>query len=258
VDLVTSFHSFLSISDQQLPAILRTLARKLHQFQIRQQVPLQVITRGGPGWRIFFAFWFYSHTGKSDCRHQVARGHVSPPSAFPQGRCGSQQRSGAHWAAWRRYVFTTRSSPRTTAHQPIRSPGKTIFLNFILARLISARQVVLVYDGTRLRLFLPGQSILSSGGVRFRYSSSRSKHTILSHMDVDRRRQPEPRATYPNGIKSLADPDVLPGPPSMEVVAEAVQRCSVGVPLWDMEELMEGYVFSLLSLSAIDPGHVVR
>jgi len=30
------------------------------------------------------------------------------------------------------------------------------------------------------------------------------------------------------------------------------------IPLWDMEELMEGYVFNLFSLSGIDPSHVIR
>ena len=32
----------------------------------------------------------------------------------------------------------------------------------------------------------------------------------------------------------------------------------LGMPLWNMEELMKGYAFSLFSLSATDLGHVVR
>ena len=43
----------------------------------------------------------------------------------------------------------------------------------------------------------------------------------------------------------------------MEVVVEAELGLLLVMSLWDMEELMEGYVFNLFPLSGIDPGHVI-
>ena len=43
-----------------------------------------------------------------------------------------------------------------TAYRRTRFPGKTFFLDFMLARLISAKQVVLIYTGSKVLLFYQG------------------------------------------------------------------------------------------------------
>ena len=60
----------------------------------------------------------------------------------------------------------TKPSPRTTTHQCNCSLGKTFFLNFLLARLISARQVVLLSDGYTVHLFYHGK-LYTREPVRF-------------------------------------------------------------------------------------------
>ena len=52
----------------------------------------------------------------------------------------------------------------------------------------------------------------------------------------------------------VADPGGFSNTPTMGGVVLVL----LGMPLWNMEELMKGYAFSLFSLSATDLGHVVR
>src|SRR5258708_10563390 len=56
--------------------------------------------------------------------------------------------------------------PSATTHQHI-SPGKTTFLKFMLARLISARQVVLLCDSSDVHLFYRGQVYFRSAMFGF-------------------------------------------------------------------------------------------
>ena len=50
-----------------------------------------------------------------------------------------------------------RSPPRATTHWRIHSQGKTAFLNFTLTQLISAGQVVLLCNTSKIYLFYCGQ-----------------------------------------------------------------------------------------------------
>ena len=70
---------------------------------------------------------------------------------------GRRYRSGAHWAARYWCASVTRSPPCAVPHRPTCSPGKTTFLKFMLARLISAHQVVLLCDDPETHLFYHGK-----------------------------------------------------------------------------------------------------
>ena len=59
----------------------------------------------------------------------------------------------------------TRSPLRATTHRPIRSPGKSTFLMFMLARLLSLRQVVLLCDNLVVYLFYRGKVYTRSAEI---------------------------------------------------------------------------------------------
>lgn len=61
-------------------------------------------------------------------------------------------------------VSVIRPPPRATTHQRTRSPGKTAFLNFMLARLISAGQVVLLCDDSEFHLVCNDKCTLGRRG----------------------------------------------------------------------------------------------
>src|ERR1700733_12149152 len=68
-------------------------------------------------------------------------------------------RGGNHWTARYRHVSMTRSTLYET-HQSIRFPGKSVFQNFMLAQLISAQQVVILFTSPQVYLFYQGQVYL--------------------------------------------------------------------------------------------------
>ena len=101
-----------------------------------------------------------------------------------------------------------------------------MFLNFMLARLLSARQVVLLCDVNRTRLFYRGQVYSRLTVPGFENLPKRTGvwyHPIWALMDMDTRTQ-EPPLRWRG---CLADPGVFSKPRSMESVAQAVQGCSV-------------------------------
>ena len=51
---------------------------------------------------------------------------------------------------------------------------------------------------------------------------------------------------------------ISPRPALWKAWSKQTGACLLGMPLWDIEELVKGYVFSLLSPSVIDLGHVTR
>jgi hypothetical protein len=128
----------------------------------------------------------------------------------------------------------------------------------MLARLISARQVVLAYDGTGLRLFYQGQVYSRPAAYDFDnlpQGSDTEYCPIWMLIDVDNRNQEPP---IPVGLMVWPIQASSPNPARWKAWRKQYNAALLGMPLWDLEELMEGYVFSLFSLSAIDPGHVVR
>lgn len=128
----------------------------------------------------------------------------------------------------------------------------------MLARLISARQVVLAYDGTRLRLFYQGQVYSRPAAYDFDnlpQGPDTEYCPIWMLIDVDNQNQEPP---IPTGLEVWPIQASSPNPLQWKSWRKQYNAALWGMPLWDLEELMEGYVFSLFSLSAIDPGHVVR
>jgi len=136
-----------------------------------------------------------------------------------------------------------RSSPHVTTHQRIRPPGKTTFLKFMLAFLISARQVVILCNSKKIYLFYRGQvySRPTSGSFYDLPKRGTSYFPIWTLIDVD----------YGDGGPPLdSDQNVWPiqasSPNRIRWKSWRKQNRAalLGMPLWSMDELMKGYVFS--------------
>ena len=152
----------------------------------------------------------------------------------------------------------TRSPPCATTHLRICSPGKTTFIKFMLARLISAHQVVLLYSNFKVHLFYHGQVYTRPAESGFDYLPRHQKTRycpIWALIDVDSRDQGPP-ITPDDNIWPIQMS--CPNPVRWKSWRKQNRAVLLGMPLWNMEELMEGYVFSQFSFSAIDPGHAVR
>ena len=130
-----------------------------------------------------------------------------------------------------------------------------MFQMFMLARLLSAHQVVLLCDNYKLFLFFRRQVYYQSTGSYI--TLPQSPYPIWSLIDVDFQDQGPPyditgdRYVWPIQTSS-------PNPVRWHCWTKQIGAAILGMPLWTMEELIEGYVFSLFPLSAIDPGPVVR
>ena len=66
-------------------------------------------------------------------------------------------------------VSVIRPPPRVTTHQRTRSPGKTTFLNFMLTRLISAGQLVLLCEDSEFHLFYNDKCALGRRGLAYAF-----------------------------------------------------------------------------------------
>jgi len=137
----------------------------------------------------------------------------------------------------------TRSPPHMTTHRRIRSPGKTLFQKFMLAQLISAHEVVLLCDSDQILLFFRGKVYYRPIDSGFRFL-------------------PRPPATVYYPIWALVDVTDLKEPPIPESsTIWPVQTSSpnsvrwnawrkrnraalLGMPLWNLHDLMMGYVLA--------------
>ena len=149
----------------------------------------------------------------------------------------------------------TRSPLHTMTHWPVRSPGKTTFLKFMLVRLISARQVILLCDNPDVYLFYCGQVYYRSGESGFKdlpQHQGTSYYPIWTLVDVF---QPPPITSnlniWPIQTTSL-------NPILWDRWSKQLGAAMLGMPLWDVEELIEGYVFSLFPFPVINPGCIIR
>ena len=138
--------------------------------------------------------------------------------------------------------------PYASIHQCIRSPGKTTFLSFLLARLISLKQVVLLRSSDSGLLFYHGQ-------VYSRPAANSFTDLPIGHMNL-----PEdwyfPIWTLLDVDGSQAAPFITRGMNVWPIQASSPQpnryaswrkqtgAALLGMPLWNMRELMEGYVFN--------------
>jgi len=133
-----------------------------------------------------------------------------------------------------------------------------MFLKFMLARLISDRQVVLLCDSSTAFFFFHGKVY--------------SRPTQYGFKDL-----PECKGALYCPIWALIDVDCLdeappitgsdniwpiqaasPNPIRWKSWSKQNGARLLGMPLWEMDELMEGYVFSVFSLSAIRSSHAAQ
>ena len=139
----------------------------------------------------------------------------------------------------------TRSPLHTMTHRPVRSPGKTTFQMFTLARLLSAHQVVLLCDNSELYLFFRRKVYNQSAESRIVLPQSR--YPIWALIDVDYQDREPPYAL--TGSASVWPIQTSPpNPVRWKNWAKQTGAAILGMPLWTMEELIEGYVFSWFPL----------
>ena len=151
-----------------------------------------------------------------------------------------------------------RIPPRATTDWHARSPGKTTFLQFILAQLSSACQVVLLCENMQTYLFYCGKVYSRPTLSGFKHLPTRPIKgyycpiwTLIDMNYADR---------GPPIDKGL---NIWPvqASPSNRIRWKAWQKqydaALFGMPLWSMKELIARYVFDLFPLSAINP-HYVR
>ena len=131
-----------------------------------------------------------------------------------------------------------------------------MFLSFLLARLLSVRQVVLLYTNAETYLFYRGQAYSRPTGPRLKHLPTRTIERycpiwMLIDMD-DANRGPhigKRLNIWPIQASS-------PNPTRWRVWKKQYGAFLFGMPLWSMDELIAGYVFSLFPLSAINPCYV--
>jgi len=127
----------------------------------------------------------------------------------------------------------------------------------MLARLISAGQVVLLCGSLKIYLFYQGRVYmrLTQFGIES-LPKRRGKYCpVWALIDVDFNDRGPPLSSTSNVWPIQAS---SPNPIRWKSWRKQYGAAELGMPLWNKKELMAGYAFSLFSLSAIDPGHVVR
>jgi len=124
----------------------------------------------------------------------------------------------------------------------------------MLARLISLHQVVLLCTSDDVHLFYCGQVYFRPTVSGFR---GLPRHEWIEYcpiwalFDVDFKDHGPPIAAESNIWPIQAS---SPNPIRWKAWSKQTGAALLGMPLWNMDELMGGYVFSLFSFSPIDPG----
>jgi hypothetical protein len=127
----------------------------------------------------------------------------------------------------------------------------------VLARLVSARQVVLSCDNFEIRLFYQGRVYSRSAMYGFGDLPEHQKTwycPIWALIDMDFCHHGPPITGRSNVWPIQASPT---DPILWKAWHKQYKAALWGMPLWDMKELMEGCVFRLFPLFAINPGHTV-
>ena len=151
-----------------------------------------------------------------------------------------QKRCSAYRAAWCWCVSITGSPPCTATHRCIYSLGKSTFLNFMLAQLISAHQVVLVCKSSETHLFYHGQVYSRSTGAGLCGLPTRQQTRycpIWALIDVDYQDRGPPiddgSNIWPIQVSS-------PKPVRWKSWSKQNGAAQLGMSLWSIEELTEG------------------
>ena len=148
-----------------------------------------------------------------------------------------------------------RSPPRATTHRHIHFPGKSLFLMFMLVRLISAHQVVLLCGSSEVFLFYCGRVYsrpTASGLGELPRHQHEEYHPIWALVDVDYIGQGPPITNLSNIWPIQAS---SPNPVLWKAWSKQTNASILGMPRWNTEDLIKGFVFSLFSLPLIRPCH---
>jgi hypothetical protein len=132
-----------------------------------------------------------------------------------------------------------------------------MFLKFMLARLLSARQVVLLGDDTDIHLFYKGKVYYrqTNSSIRNLPKCQQAEYfPIWMLVEVDYSTGGPP-ITGSSNVWPIQTSS--PNPNRWKVWRQQNRAALLGMPLWKMEELMEGYVIGLSTPSVIDPSRVV-
>ena len=152
----------------------------------------------------------------------------------------------------------TRSPARVVSQCRIRCPGKTTFLKFTLTRLISERQVIVLCDNSEIYLFYQGKVYFrpETSGFEGLPEHQQTRYCpIWALIDVDYKGRESSITRRVNIWPIQASPS---NPILWKAWLKQQEGALLGLPPWNMEDLMEGYVFSLISFSAVDPGSLAR
>ena len=156
----------------------------------------------------------------------------------PHGWWNSRNRSGAHRAAWNWCVSTTGSLPHATAHRCTCSTGKNTFLNFVLARLVLADQVVFTCSKHHLYIFYHGK-------VYFRPAE-----TSLMDLPIHPKGRLWPTWTLVDSDSSEKKPPFgftniwpiqtsSPNPSRWEYLKNCYGAYVLGMPLWNVRNIIK-------------------
>jgi hypothetical protein len=139
-----------------------------------------------------------------------------------------------------------------TTKRCICSAGKTNFLKFMLARLISARQVVLLCDNSDTYLFYRG-SVHSRptepNGFKNIPTRNKGYYPVWTLVDFDPQDR-EPPLIRSTGVSPVQASS--PNPIRFQSWAKKNGAALLRIPVWSVDDLVAGYDFSQLPLSAVD------
>ena len=151
----------------------------------------------------------------------------------------------------------TRSPPRVTTHWCARPQGKTTFLKFLLARLLSAHQVAILCGNDLIHLFYHGKVYYRPTAYGFKNAPKHRTvryYPIVALIDVDFKDRGPP---IDDDINIWPVQATSPNPIRWKSWRKQLDAALLGMPLWNKVDLVNGYVLNLFSLSTINPGHVV-
>jgi len=132
-----------------------------------------------------------------------------------------------------------------TTHQWICTPGKSTFLFFMLARLFSVQQVVLLSDGLDIYLFYRGKVYCRPAELGFSFENlpenpNRKYSPIPALTGADS----EAQSPFLDRFANVWPIQVSLKPDQWKHWVKQYNAAVLGMPLWSTGELMKGYVFS--------------
>ena len=133
-------------------------------------------------------------------------------------------------------------------HRCIHSLGTTTFLKFMLVRLISDGQVVVLCDSFNVNLFYGDQVYRQAMSSNFRGLPERKGvryHPIWALIDVDYDNRGPPMSSATNIWPVQAS---SPKPIRWKAWRKQNKAGLFGIPLWNTEELTKGCAFGLFFL----------